>query len=105
MNSTLRSGRRSPGGVGELAAVQARQAHVGDQQVDAPPDCRIFSPSGPSAASSVAVAEVLQHLDDQAAHRRLVLDDQHRLAGSARGASASVDGLVSASVSPRWRGR
>ena len=43
-------------------------------------DCRISRPAGSVGGLDRRVAEVAQHLDDQAAHHRLVLDHQHRLA-------------------------
>ncbi len=67
-------------GVGHLPAVQARQADVGDQQVDALARAQHLQAGRPVGRLQRAIAEVAQHLDHEAAHDRLVLDHEHGLA-------------------------
>ena len=46
-----------------------------------------LQPRRPVARLQRAIAEIAQHLDDKLAHRSLVLDHQHGLAGLRRGAA------------------
>ena len=63
-------------------------------------DCRSFRPARPVGRLQRAVAQVLQHLDDERADHRLVLDDQHRLArlGTRRVCASSAGWLLQAAA-------
>ena len=82
MNSTFRSGRDDPGGIGDLAAVEPGQADVGDQQVDPLRRLQDAQAGRPVAGFQGLVTQLIEHIDDEQPHQRLVLDHKNRLAAS-----------------------
>ena len=67
--------------IGDLAAVHAGQADVGDQQIDPLARAQDFQARRAIDGFERPIALLAQHLHDHAAHDRLVLDHQHGLAG------------------------
>ena len=91
-----------PGLIGELAPVDPGQPDIGDQQVDALARLQDLEARRSVRRLQRPVAQILQNLDDQVAHDRLVLDHQHGLARlCARRVGSVTSDSASSSAAPR----
>jgi hypothetical protein len=73
MNSTFRSGRERRAA---SAVDAARKIHIGDQEIDAFIRLQDFESFDAVAGFERVVAEFLQHICDEHAQSRLIVDDQ-----------------------------
>src|SRR5258706_732776 len=77
----LQAGPGFPRLIRELAAVDAGQADVGDQEIDPLSGSPDAQPRRSIDGFECPVTLLAKHLQDYPAHHRLVLDHQHGLAG------------------------
>ena len=76
----LQIGPALTGRIRDLTPVQARQSHVGHKQVNAPLRLKDLQTRRTIFCFQRTIAEILEHLDNEITHHRLVLDDKHGLA-------------------------
>ncbi|MNP01752.1 hypothetical protein D3C76_935790 [compost metagenome] len=78
--------------VGQFPAAHARQADIGQQQVDGFVVLQAFEGALDVGRLGATIAGIHQHFGDEHAHRRRVLDDQHMFTAALGGHRRRFDG-------------
>ncbi|MNP16223.1 hypothetical protein D3C76_1086110 [compost metagenome] len=87
-----------------MPAVHAGQADIADQQVDALGRIEYRHRAIAITGFDEGITQIAQHRADQHPHRRIVLDDQYRLAIVGEGRVSDIDRMLLRQITPEaWQ--